>query len=1175
MATLIPFSYNEVYQGIAQKLIDKGYDAPYEGSNTAMLCSILAYTAQAINFNAATNISESILTLATKRKNVIQDARILSYEPKARISTQLKITLKAKSTGVIKVSQYQKFTIDGYEYYYMGSDFTKSLNEEEIFSIIVKQGTLLKHTDYSSVLEYTIDENEYIDIPFDDVENDGLVVTVDTYDSFGNKRDNVSFTKSEFNLMRTSQSDVYFRQDDLDTSNCRIFFKLGGYGSKLRDGSRVYVNVLRSDGASANADSYQSITIDGDLNELLEPIISGENRPQIYVYGQDEESIDSIKENAPLFYSAAGSCITKYDYKAFLSTKSSILEGQVWGGEDELISTTGTIFYCCIPEYSAPSFTVNGASYDSTQSYSSFDSIMNEDYKKNLFLADGDFIGSEGILDTIAKYSPPGLKSYIKNPVYFYCDVNVDVKKYEYGAVQSEINKQIFDAINAYFNDRLGFNQQYIETALIAKISDIVGGSNGFEFTTYLSLGLDDKNCVQIVSKDFDYNSNIIQYVSSKEGDLFLTKINLNAQCSEGDSISILYDRKIETSLLDSATRQLNVKVTSTDLLAYQKTIYVSIPENPDVICQWISKSQNSKVYAKEAPKVYPNTYYTCSIRNGVYVLNVLLNPDNEIGDKYDVFYEKAGTLTKIDLAGFNIENKLTKSDLAQGEINVTIVDNQNTIKGVENVDSIVIKFIKSETVKVLDDMILNEDVATEEELEKATTKTIQSYRNSVRCETIEECKSNLEEDTKNLYKNLDTNTFFISTQKVDEENYTVSMYLTKYMGEGDSITLTLGETKDTYLLTQDDITTQVVNYTLNVGLPKVQALYYNSKDSILMQVVEENSVDYESLIKEIDDRIQFKSNEITANTISYVPTSSSDTKVSFKTDYVCTFYKQQDNRLDIRNLILNYGSNDKLDTDGKNTNVDISQVEFSGFDAEYEFPYIKLLNPQKTGILQVYAEMNVMGINGGYYSINFQIPVVESNSEALTQSEGIGGIYIHLDLPPEGIFSEEGNLIRENLPKFYGLEIDNGEDILNPEAIDTIIENVDSIDSLIWVDFNNKVTPYFSEITIKDNVYGWLKFPIYYKSQSTEAEQIGTYMIIQGSNPYIRIKLRNHSLNYLKNLDFGVVYPSNNFTFIKNSAIRLRSVTFNHSDNTLRNNLRDLDINEDLFQNSSVLLDS
>ena len=1173
MANLIPFSYNEVYQGIAQKLIDKGYDAPYEGSNTAMLCSILAYTAQAINFNAATNISESILTLAQKRKNVVQDARVLSYEPKAKVSTQLKITLKAKNTGVIRVQQFQKFTIDSYDYYYMGSDFVKSLTVGETFSIIVKQGTLVKHTDYPSVLEYTINNNEYIDIPYDDVENDGLIVVVDTYDSFGTKRDNILFTKSEFNLLKTVSSDIYFRQDDLDTNNCRIFFKLGGYGSKLRDGSKVYVDVLRSDGSSANADSYSSITIDGDLNELLESITSGESAPTIYVYGQDEESIDSIKENAPLFYSAAGSCVTKYDYKAFLSSKSSILEGQVWGGEDELITTVGTIYYCCIPEYSKPKFIVNGSSYDSSQSYDTFDSVKNTN--TNLFLADGDFVGSSGIIDTIAKYSPPGLKAYIKNPVYFNCDINVDVKKYEYGTIKSEVNKQIFEAIKGYFDNRLGFNQQYTETALIGKISDLVGEKVGFEFQTFLSLNLNDKNSVQVASREFDYNSNVIQYSSKNEYGQFITNVNLNSQCVEGDSISVLYDRKIESDLLDYPSSSLNIKIGGFDLKSYKKQISVTIPENPDVTCQWISKSQNSKVYAKEAPKTYPHTYYTCNIRNGVYVLNVLLNPDNEESQKYDIFYEKSGILTKIDLAGFNIENKLTKADINQGEINVTIVDNQNTIKGVENVDSIVIKFIEDKTVKTLNGLIIDEETATEEELSKAKTEVTQNYKDSIRCDTFEECKSNLEEDTKNLYKNLDSNVFFISTQKIDEENYNVSMYLTKYMNEGDSIDIVLGDTKNTYYLTQDDIVSQVINYTLNVGSPKVLSLFYNSSNNSIMQVVEENTFDFESLIKEADDRIQYESNSALSNTIVYVPSSSNDTRVTFKTDYVCNFYKQQDNRLDIRNLILNYGTNDKLNSEGKNPNVNITQVDFSGFEAEYEFPYIKLLNPQTTGILQVYVEMTVLGSLGGSYAINLSIPVVESTTNTLSQKEGIGGIYIHLDIPPEGIFDDSGNLITENLPKFYGIEIDSNNTTLNPESSDSNIETIDSISSLLWVNFKDKTLPYNSEVQQADSSYGWLKFPIYYKTSNTDIEQVGTYMIILGTNPYIRIKLRNHILNYFKNLDFGVSYPSNNFSIIKNSAIRLRSVTFNNTINVIRNNLRDLDIDENLFENKESLLDN
>ena len=76
----LPFTYDEIYQDIAKRLIEKGWDGAYEGSNGAILASVLSYIVSSLNFNTATNINENILTLTTKRKNVIQDARVLSYE---------------------------------------------------------------------------------------------------------------------------------------------------------------------------------------------------------------------------------------------------------------------------------------------------------------------------------------------------------------------------------------------------------------------------------------------------------------------------------------------------------------------------------------------------------------------------------------------------------------------------------------------------------------------------------------------------------------------------------------------------------------------------------------------------------------------------------------------------------------------------------------------------------------------------------------------------------------------------------------------------------------------------------------------------------------------------------------------------------------------------------------
>ena len=49
----LPFTFDENYQKIAQKFIEKGFDAPYEGSNTAVLASVLSYIVSSLNFSTA------------------------------------------------------------------------------------------------------------------------------------------------------------------------------------------------------------------------------------------------------------------------------------------------------------------------------------------------------------------------------------------------------------------------------------------------------------------------------------------------------------------------------------------------------------------------------------------------------------------------------------------------------------------------------------------------------------------------------------------------------------------------------------------------------------------------------------------------------------------------------------------------------------------------------------------------------------------------------------------------------------------------------------------------------------------------------------------------------------------------------------------------------------------
>ncbi len=65
MATIIPFSFDEIYSDIVTKL---GNDSVYEGSNLSQIVTAMSYLISSLNINTAANINETFLPLARKKK---------------------------------------------------------------------------------------------------------------------------------------------------------------------------------------------------------------------------------------------------------------------------------------------------------------------------------------------------------------------------------------------------------------------------------------------------------------------------------------------------------------------------------------------------------------------------------------------------------------------------------------------------------------------------------------------------------------------------------------------------------------------------------------------------------------------------------------------------------------------------------------------------------------------------------------------------------------------------------------------------------------------------------------------------------------------------------------------------------------------------------------------------
>ncbi len=1142
--TLVPFSYNEIYQGISKKFLENGYDIPFEGSNTAILTSILSYLGQAINLNTALNINENVLTLAKKRKNVVNNARILSYEAKHRISTQLNINLKVKKEGFFNLKKYQEFEVNGYKYYYFGNEIQKLFNSSDIGTLLpitIKEGTLVKYEDYPDVLVYSLNEKyQYIDIPFDDIEDNGLFVKVDTFDDTGNIVSKVEYTKKEFNLIDTADTfkNVYFRKDDLESGNARIYFKIGNYGVTLKEGSTIYVDLLRSSGAETISTNYQDANVIGDLAQLVDIVKTGADAPKISVYGKDEEDIENIKENAPLFYNTAGRCITEYDYKAFLGTSNAILEGSVKGGEDELSPLVGRVLYTCIPNTNEPDFEVQSfnESFQTIQTYNkdavfeSFDILRKVNYNQNLFLKDGDLIGDTGIIQRIEKYSAPGLISYVRNPVYVFADIDLSIKKYSNNLTKIETQKKVFEVIKEYFDARKGFNVDFVESTLIKRISNSLGDENGFNISSLFSIYLDNENITKNISKNFDYNTNIILYETQEDISNFIFKLNLNSMCLEGDTIKIKTNRNIK--YLQEETNLIEYTIKTSDLISS----YINIPcekvQTLNIKVEWKSSNQVSSVIGKEVPLNLTTNYYTCEIRNSVVNINVLLTPTQKVGDSYDLYFEKNGLLSKITQ---DKEYFLTNSDINAGEINVTFIDKLKYLDEIESPDSVIIKFKTRENGELV-------------------------YCNAVKCDTIEECKNRLEQDKLGIYDNLDTSEFFVTSVLDSKNAYNITMYLPTYFKAQDTITFSGVGVNATYQLTETDIKNKRVTYNLQIQPIEILTFDYNSKADYLMNIFKKESFDASKLIIESDDRIQTSNLGALENTIPYTPSSTNDKKIKFKDNFSVNFYRNQRNKLDIRNLILNYGLLDELTQEGKNSNIELSVDFVTSSDkiiGNYEFPYLTCETPSLLGTITLVINMETFGKDSSFQFKELQIPIKETTLDTTSINEGLGGIYFNLEFPPEGIYDENGNINISKIPTFFTFLIEKDGELYNPIKLHTNPKTIDiktdKLKGLLYIDFGKEtdklpsIYPYFvnEESLAPDNTYKWLRFPIYYETPETK-EIIGTFIILNNSNPSIRVKLRNNIINLISDCEFELNYPSGNFTLSNNMVLRLRSVTFN-----------------------------
>jgi hypothetical protein len=310
----------------------KDYD--FEGSGMSILLDTLAYNTHYLGFNANMLANEMFLDSASLRSSVVSHAKSLGYEvssPRAPIAVINVGLSTSASTKTMPAGTAFTTVVDGTDYQFVTiADVTASNTGSTVpfDSVNIYEGTYL-------TTRYTVDTSD-VDQRFTlgDANADTSTLTVKVQTS-NSDTSTTTYTKATDITQLSSNSTVYYLQET-DSGLFEVYFGDGTVSKALSDGNIVILQYVVTNKSLANgANSFSSPTSIDSVTSVTVTSVSGA------VGGAESESIDSIKLNAPLDYSAQGRCVTVDDYKTY--TKKLFANTQavsVWGGEDGSFDTS-------------------------------------------------------------------------------------------------------------------------------------------------------------------------------------------------------------------------------------------------------------------------------------------------------------------------------------------------------------------------------------------------------------------------------------------------------------------------------------------------------------------------------------------------------------------------------------------------------------------------------------------------------------------------------------------------------------------------------------------------------------------------------------------------------------------------------------------------------------------
>ena len=354
----LAFDSLSIKQHIKDRLTESGVfsDHIYEGSYISTVIDIVAYTFNVLMFYLNKTSAESMFSDSQIYENMNRIVKLIDYKPIGYQTSTLNFVVSALGTG--ELANPGLYTIPRYSYFQLGGipysfneDITiaKSLSGQTENLSNFSNEKLLYQGKYEEYPTYTAigQEGEIVYmVPGDNVLIDhfNIDVYVKPNPSDGGDWEQWESTPSLY-LENANEKKYEIRFNE--NKRYEIKFGNGINGRKLDAGSSVAIYYLRSNGTSGevgvgvlNGKSLNKYTTT-QFDSILTDVVAGEysflttlasiifNNTNVSTYSSTEESVDSIRSNAPGIFRSQYRLVTELDYENYIKTNFANLISDV------------------------------------------------------------------------------------------------------------------------------------------------------------------------------------------------------------------------------------------------------------------------------------------------------------------------------------------------------------------------------------------------------------------------------------------------------------------------------------------------------------------------------------------------------------------------------------------------------------------------------------------------------------------------------------------------------------------------------------------------------------------------------------------------------------------------------------------------------------------------------